>query len=67
MLSIHEAHYSVLLLYGFFLSFSFGQQLPCSLPLLILKGLLQPGKEMEAVGGEKVAWRYWREAFRCRL
>lgn len=39
MLSIHEAHYSVLLLYRFFLSvFLLWPAMPCSLLLLILKG-----------------------------
>lgn len=55
MLSIHEAHYSVLTLYRFFLSdlSPLGSNHPAlSSVCLYCRALLHPGKEMWAVGEE---------------
>ena len=55
MLSIHEAHYSVLMLYRFFLSdlSPLGSDCPAlSSVCLYGRALLQPGRGMWAVGQE---------------
>lgn len=50
-----------------FLSFSFGQQLPCSLLLLVLKGFAAAWER--DVGSGRGSWlrRYQQEALKCRL